>query len=466
MPAKSKATNYADNAALDFLGLFDNLSVIRKAKLSRTNRFDWKNTERQILTDLFPHQRHFVEDFSHKYCGFSGGYGSGKTYAAVCKGLLHGFRSQGFTHIFMEPTIPLLRDIAIPTWNEILEKYNIPYSFRGFPLPNYVLHLPGGDTHILLRSIETFERIVGINAASLVADEIDTVKHEIAAKAMIKLQGRVRVGNCPQICTASTPEGYKFHYSFYVENKSDDKVLYKGKSKDNPFLDPGYVADLESKYPPALVKAYLEGEFVNLETATVFYQFSRERHNSQIFSPERGEQIFIGSDFNVKQCCSVYAVVRETGNGQRVEIFAESKVNDTYAMVEHIRSKFPYHLSAGMVNCFPDASGAHESTSSTQTDHDILRAAGIKVIAPKRNPPIAETVAHVNMHLYENRVAVNSINCPEVARCFEQWGYDENFKPRKGGTPDHSHFGDGLRYLIFGVLPKTGFRQGPGPRWR
>jgi len=49
--------------------------------------------------------------------------------AAVAKSVLLAFKSPGYTGIFLEPTIPLLRDVAIPAWEQFLDRFNIPYKF-------------------------------------------------------------------------------------------------------------------------------------------------------------------------------------------------------------------------------------------------------------------------------------------------------------------------------------------------
>jgi hypothetical protein len=394
-------------------------------------------------------------------------HNSGKSYSLVVKQLLLCFRSQGFTHLFLEPTIPLIDDVALPTWNLVLEKYGIPHSFRVSPRPVFTLHLPGGETPVLLRSMENFERLIGVNAASIASDETDTTRAEIAEKAMIKLQGRVRVGNCPQIVAASTPEGYGWMYSFFEEQKADNKKLYRGKSEDNPYLDPGFVEDLKTKYHPQLIKAYLNGEFVNLESATVFYEFNRELHTTGVFLPEKGERIVFGVDFNVGQCHAVYGVVRPGQKGQQLHCFAESKVADTFALVAHLQKAYPFHLSRGQVTCYPDASGSHDSTSSTQSDHEILRSAGIQVVTERRNPPIAETLAHANVHMHRGLVLINPTKCQSTISATERWSYDsKTLKPAKGGATDYSHPGDALRYLIWQVFPRAGARAGHGGRWR
>lgn len=435
--------------------------------VSNNSRYNWSTVEEvaYVRTDDF-YDLH-VPTWNHYEAHGILHHNSGKSYSLVVKQLLLCFRSQGFTHLFLEPTIPLIDDVALPTWNLVLEKYGIPHSFRVSPRPVFTLHLPGGETPVLLRSMENFERLIGVNAASIASDETDTTRAEIAEKAMIKLQGRVRVGNCPQIVAASTPEGYGWMYSFFEEQKADNKKLYRGKSEDNPYLDPGFVEDLKTKYHPQLIKAYLNGEFVNLESATVFYEFNRDLHTTGVFTPERGERIVFGVDFNVGQCHAVYGVVRPGQKGQQLHCFAESKVADTFALVAHLQKTYPFHLSRGQITCYPDASGSHDSTSSTQSDHEILRSAGIQVVAERRNPPIAETLAHANVHMHRGLVLINPTNCQNTISATERWSYDsKTLKPAKGGATDYSHPGDALRYLIWQVFPRAGARAGHGGRWR
>lgn len=466
MPSRPKAMKYADKASLQGLGLFYDPTAIKAIKARNSNFFDVKLCEQRMVADLLPVQREFVCNFTSRYVLYVGGLGAGKSFSSVVKAILLAFRSQGAQHIYLEPTFPMINQVALPTWFKILDKYNIPYSFRRAPTPEITLKLPKGDTQILLLPLLNYERLVGINAASLVIDEADTVKQEIAEAALIKLQGRVRVGGCPQICFASTPEGRKFIWNFFEKNKSDDKALYRADTRENPYLQEGYVEDLLEKYPPHLVAAYVRGEFVNLETATVFGEYDRMSHKSSIFQAEPGEVVLIGADFNVGKCSSVYAVMRNSPMGQVLNVFDEHISRDTFALAEHVKRRFAAHLARNMVIIYPDSSGSHASTSSTMSDHDILRESGAKVIAERRNPPISETVAHVNTCFHKNQILINDATCSNLVEVCENWGYDATLKPAKGGKIDYSHFGDALRYLVWQSMPRPAIGMGRGQRWR
>jgi hypothetical protein len=466
MPSKARSMKYADRAALQSLGLFGDSLKIKAIKSRNSNAFDVLTCEQSMVNDLLPVQREFVCDFDHRYSLYVGGLGAGKSYASVVKALLLAFRSQGEQHIYLEPTFPMINQVALPTWFKVMDKYSIPYSFRRAPTPEITLKLPKGDTRVLLLPLLNYERLVGINAASLVIDEADTVKQEIAEAALVKLQGRVRVGNCPQICFASTPEGRKFIWNFFEKNGSEDKKLYRADTRQNPFLQEGYVEDLLEKYPPHLVAAYVRGEFVNLETATVFSEYERINHKSNVFHAEAGEVVLIGADFNVGKCSSIYAVMRNTPSGQIVNVFDEHIARDTFSLAEYIKRKYAAHLARNMVIIYPDSSGSHASTSSTMSDHDILREIGAKVIAERRNPPVAETIAHVNGCFHKKQILINDATCGSLVETCENWNYDSSLRPAKGGRTDYSHFGDALRYLTWQSMPRPAIGMGRGQRWR
>ena len=105
-----------------------------------------------IKAELHPGQLDFVNDNSTEILGLSAGYGSGKTFAMCAKAVILALANQGFIGCVMEPTGPLVRDIWLNDFDDFLDRHGIPHSFRSSPLPEYVLHLPGGDTKIICRS--------------------------------------------------------------------------------------------------------------------------------------------------------------------------------------------------------------------------------------------------------------------------------------------------------------------------
>jgi hypothetical protein len=182
----------------------------------------------QIRNDLHPGQRAFFDDNQTEILGLSAGYGAGKTRALCARAVALAALNQGFTGCVMEPTGPLIRDIWMTDFETFLEHYGIPYTFRASPLPEYILHLPNGDTKILCRSFENWSRIIGLNLAWVLADEIDTVNPTTCSRAFPKILGRLRSGNVRQFAAASTPEGFRWMWQTFGSEdaqKRDDRKL-------------------------------------------------------------------------------------------------------------------------------------------------------------------------------------------------------------------------------------------------
>ena len=400
----------------------------------------------RIRADLHPGQLAFVDDSNTQILGISAGYGAGKTRALCAKAVMLAAVNQGFIGAVMEPTGPLIRDIWQNDFENFLEAYEIPYTFRASPLPEYMLHLPGGDTKILCRSFENWSRIIGLNLAWVLADEIDTVTPSIANKAFPKILGRLRAGNVRQFGAASTPEGFRWMWTtFGSEQAKDrqDRKLIKMRSADNPHLPPDFIERLEANYDPNLLKAYLDGEFVNLTTGTVYDRFDRTKHVISSVPDTDREPLRIGVDFNVGNMSAIVGV--KLANNLLV-IDEISGAHDTDALAQQIKARYPTRR----IYIYPDASGGNRSTNATQTDIQILESYGMSNQSPRANPPVRDRVAAVQALLENGKGQVRlqvSHTCKRLIECLELQCYTEKGDPDKDAG--HDHMNDALGYLIW-----------------
>ena len=92
----------------------------------------------KIKSDLHLGQLNFVNDTETEILGLCAGYGSGKTRSLLAKCFSLSVLNQGFTGIVLEPTQPLVRDLFVTEFEEFLLNYEIPYTFRSSPLPDFV----------------------------------------------------------------------------------------------------------------------------------------------------------------------------------------------------------------------------------------------------------------------------------------------------------------------------------------
>ena len=400
----------------------------------------------RIRSDLHPGQLAFVDDQTTSILGVSAGYGAGKTRALCAKAVHLAMANQGFIGVVMEPTGPLIRDIWQSDFDDFLEAYDIPYTFRASPLPEYILHLPSGDTKILCRSFENWTRIIGINGAWILADEIDTVNPSIANKAFPKILGRLRSGNVRQFAAASTPEGFRWMWQTFASEDGkgrEDRRLIRMRTQDNPYLPPDFIERMQANYDPQLLKAYLDGEFVNLTTGQVYDRFDRVKHVAVQMPDISREPLRIGVDFNVGNMSAVIAV----RVGKSLYVVDEvSGAHDTDALAQKIKAHYPDHR----IYVYPDASGGNRSTNATQTDIAILESYGMSNQSPKANPPVRDRVAAVQALLENGKGEVRlkiAASCVKTIECLELQSYTEKGDPDKDAGYDHMN--DALGYLIW-----------------
>ena len=400
----------------------------------------------RIRDDLHPGQLAFVDDQDTSILGVSAGYGAGKTRALCAKAVHLAMANQGFIGVVMEPTGPLIRDIWQSDFDDFLEAYDIPYTFRASPLPEYTLHLPGGDTKILCRSFENWQRIIGINGAWVLADEIDTVNPAIANKAFPKILGLLRSGNVRQFAAASTPEGFRWMWQTFASDDGkgrEDRRLIRMRTQDNPHLPPDFIERMQANYDPQLLKAYLDGEFVNLTTGQVYDRFDRAKHVTTQVPDISREPLRIGVDFNVGNMSAVIAVRA----GKSLYVVDEvSGAHDTDALAQKIKAHYPDHK----IYIYPDASGGNRSTNATQTDIAILESYGMSNQSPKANPPVRDRVAAVQALLENGKGEVRlkiAPSCVKIIEGLELQSYTEKGDPDKDAGYDHMN--DALGYLVW-----------------
>ena len=108
-------------------------------------------------------QAAFVED-EHRYCGFVGGVGSGKSYAGAAKALMRHLGTRGLGLVYA-PTYPMLRDA---TWRTALEVW-APIISEVARHEMRMTMRTGAE--VLFRSADDPDRLRGPNAAWAWIDE-------------------------------------------------------------------------------------------------------------------------------------------------------------------------------------------------------------------------------------------------------------------------------------------------------
>lgn len=410
---------------------------------------------------LLSHQLEFLHETA-QYPALVGGFGSGKTEAGIfrtfhlMKKYGQMFKSRGEKYIYgiYEPTYDLIRLILYSRFEQILSGMNIKYDLNK---SEKTLTIPQFNTIIIFRSMENDDKIVGYEHADFWADELDTLKKEKARVVFEKIIARNRLkkpnGDLNTGSVTTTPEGYRFVYETWAKAKNKAKYkIIKGRTENNIFLPDSYVEDLRDQYPENLIEAYLNGEFVNLNSFNVYTSFNRIDNNTKYELTENDKILHIGMDFNVGKMSAVISLLDEEEHEISVvdEIFG---VLDTPEMITTIKERYPDHK----IYIYPDAAGAQrKSANASISDIKLLQQAGFMLRKSNKNPLIKDRVMSVNS-MFKNgkglkRLFINVKKCPILTENLEQQIYDS-----KTGQPDKTqnqdHMIDALGYLIYKLYP-------------
>lgn len=400
-------------------------------------------------------QRAFV--FSKApFPAFVGGFGSGKTAAAIARIMTLKRLCPGQDVAYYLPTYGLVEDIAYQRFPALFERNGLSYKLNRQAA---TLHTDIG--RIVFRTMDNPDRIVGYEVAHSICDELDTLPLEKARNVWNKIIARNRqkaftdkgtpIPNT--VGVATTPEGFRFVYERWVKNKAPGYELFRARTMDNAeHLPDGYIDNLRNSYPTALLSAYLEGEFVNLTAGSVYAEFDRAMNaSSETIKP--GETLHIGMDFNVTRMAAVVHVLRGADPhavGELVDVF------DTPAMIALIKDKYRGHS----VMVYPDASGgSRRSVMASESDLSLLKAAGFRVCVNSVNPAVKDRVLSVNAMLNKDgkrRYKVNPQTCPHLVESLEKQAYDKNGEPDK--TAGFDHVIDATGYFIsykFPIVKRT-----------
>lgn len=390
---------------------------------------------------------------------FCGGFGSGKSLTmSVCVGmdldLAPGVKIGAYA-----PTFDLLSLITVPYIKELLYKSDIPFKYDN----QKKIFFLSEKRQIICRSMENPERIVGYETLRAHVDELDTLKPEKAKRAWNAIIARNRqkvyvidedgnkvpnplhdpenqdsdqwLTHKNRVSGYTTPEGFSFAHDRWIENGSNGYKIYKVSTYSNQkHLPPDYIPNLIASYPPQLIKAYLDGEFVNLTSGAVYSNFDRVMNSSNELAKD-GDTLHIGMDFNVRNMAAGIHIIRD---GKPIAVDEVTGGLDTPSVCDIIKEKYPNNP----IIVYPDASGnGNSSKSASESDIAIIRASGFKVKAPSKNPRIKDRVAAMSAAICngngERFYKVNTMMCPGITDSLERQVYDSNGLPDKAGGFDH-----------------------------
>lgn len=379
------------------------------------------------------------------------GFGSGKSHAAIWRALRlkRAYPAQNIAYYL--PTYDLVARMALPRFDETLTSIGARFKINK---NDSVIEIENCGS-IILRTMDNPARIVAYEVADSLLDELDTLPTEKAREVWNKAIARNRQkkpdGALNTVAVATTPEGFRFVYERWKRNPAPGYRLIKATTMSNAAnLPAGYIDSLRSSYPSNLLQAYLDGEFVNLTSGSVYAEFDRTL-NASTETIQPSEPLHIGMDFNVGQMAAVVFVLRD---GEPHAVDELTGILDTPAMIAAIKSRYIGHA----VFVYPDASGnSRKSNNASESDIALLRAARFTVLVAPSNPAVKDRVLAMNQMIHNDgvrRIKINVDRCPSLVEGLEKQAYDKNGEPDKTSGLDHVN--DACGYFVFYKFPVRG----------
>ena len=351
--------------------------------------------------DYLPHQWEFLthnkQNPNKKITFLIGGFGSGKTYSLLHKVFLchiTKFNSKGISNGWViYPTYDLADELFVEPMREMFERKGINFTYN---VQKHRFKTPYGT--IKVYQLQKPQRIVGAELTFIGFDEMDIESWKNCDIAYKKAIGRMRGSEDCEIFIVSSPEGFKYTHHVAVEKANENTHLIHGKTTDNPHLPDSYIKLLEANYDKRMLRAYRDGQFVNIQNETT-YIFERSK-NVKKCDYTRSLPIHIGLDFNVPPFACVLAHIYPSS--PKIQLFDTNSLSHsgqgdllTQRMADTIKSKYPNENYI----IYPDASSRQRATSSAFSDFDILKMNGFQIRMGNKNPLVINRVNSVNKML-------------------------------------------------------------------
>ena len=369
------------------------------------------------------------------------GLGGGKSFVLQLVALLTALRYPKALHCYASLSYSNMSDSSIPEFCDLMDKCGIEYE----PIKSKHMFLVGPrQSRVIFRSQEVYTRMRSVQLGSLFCDEL-AYWDEKAYKTFL---GRLRDKRGPLIMrAASSPSGLNFFHKLFVEDTDNDPALRAFRrlvmtaSTDNRHLPEEYLAMLEQSYDSRLIKQERDGLFINLGGGLAYYAFMRAR-NVKPCQLTNNKPVYITMDFNVNPMTAV--ACQYEGNKTRAikEFWLEN--SNTEEMGKTIAA---YFGTTRGITVIPDSTGANRKTSSTLTDHAILRELGFEV--PKvHNPLRRDRFNCVNGRLERGLIEIDP-GCTKLIRDMESFvEADEKKTPMLGHVSDALSYGEWYHFPI------------------
>ena len=381
---------------------------------------------------LSPAQKEIFDRKSRFAC-VSAGRRFGKSFLAIWE-IARAARYPNKKIFYIAPTYRMVKQIIFDT---LVEKLGEVRWIKQVNISDLTITLVNG-TKIYLRSADNPDAMRGVSMDFLVLDECAMLESrmwtEVCRPALAdKLGGALLI---------STPRGGNWFKDLWTQAHAlEDWSSYQFTTVEGGNVTPEEVEAAKGEMDEKTFQQEFEANFVNF-SGLCYYNWSPE----YIKSKEVDTRVIrVGLDFNVTPLVATIFDLSKDGCFHFYdEILMEQ--SNTYEMAEELTRRYKNKRIIG----YPDASGQAMKTSSRNSDHNILRQAGIELAVDRTNPRVDDRIASVNLAMQQGKFTVDK-KCKNIISCLSKQVYKENTRVPQKGVYDHIN--DAVGYGIWKLAP-------------
>jgi len=352
------------------------------------------------------------------------GIGGGKTWCGVHWILKQITEFPNATGFIGANTYSQLRNSTLSAVFNEFTRLGITFKYN-----SSLGHLHCFNTKIICKSMENYDVIRGIEIGWYWLDEAAYTDPE----AFNVLVGRLRDKKGPlKGLITSSPSGYNYLYE-YFDNRGDkhtsDFNLIHATSYANKYLPDGYIDSLKSQYSQKFFKQEILGEFINIQSDTVYYAFDDQLSVIDSYQVNPREPICITYDFNIgvgkPMSLAIFQYINDIFYFFEEVIIEGMRTEDT---IDELEAKNIFEKSNKYI-VHGDASGNSRTTNHNRTDYDIIRKrlSNLDIVfeidVPNANPPVRKRHIVVNGQLKDandNTHVKITKNCKTIIKGLKQ----------------------------------------------
>lgn len=385
-----------------------------------------------------------------------GGYGCGKTLITCKRSIATALYNGPVPSMIVAPTYRMLADTSLETLLELLDArvgkkgwHDFAYNFAKSKM-TIELRLGRRWGRILLRSGEDPTKLKGTNIGCAYIDE-PFMQDRAVLDALIA-RCRHPQAMLREIGATGTPEQLNWGHDL-CEGELGRKLgvgVVRASTRDNKALRPEYVDRMVAGYDEKMVRAFVDGQFVNLTEGMIYHRYDPSTvclDTDPEWARHGGSgQPFAGIDFNVDPM----ALVRGYRQGDHLHIEDERELpnSGTPEAAREIKRDW-----SDVVEVYPDPTCRARKTSGVKgTDYQQLQDAGFDVLAPHRPWARRDRFASVNERMREGKLTIGP-KCRKLRSALAKMSYALESKEEGKRL---SHILDAFGYPVIYQFPVGG----------